>query len=145
MGFGKTGKAVTRFLLDRGAHVTVSEIRPRNHISEEIASFEKNGATIIAGDHPRELFLCPDFIVISPGVDPHLQPLVEAQKKGIPVISEIELASRFIDAPIVGITGTNGKTTTTALIASILSRSGFSVFVVMAYRTCFVTIRIRAG
>ncbi len=129
VGFGKTGKAVTRFLLDRGAHVTVSEIRPRNHISEEIAPFEKNGATIIAGDHPRELFLCPDFIVISPGVDPHLQPLVEAQKKGIPVISEIELASRFIDAPIVGITGTNGKTTTTALIASILSRSGFSVFV----------------
>jgi len=129
VGFGKTGKAATRFLLDRGARVTVSEIRPRNHISEEIAPFEKNGATIIAGDHPRELFLCPDFIVISPGVDPHLQPLVEAQKKGIPVMSEIELASRFIDAPIVGITGTNGKTTTTALIASILSRSGFSVFV----------------
>jgi len=128
VGFGKTGKAVTRFLLHRKAHVTVTEIRPRDSIGNEVVPFEKDGAAIIAGSHPPELFLGPDLIVLSPGVDPDLKPLVGARQKGIPIISEIELASRFIGSPIIGITGTNGKSTTTALIASILSGSGFSVF-----------------
>jgi len=128
VGFGKTGKALTRFLLDGGANVTVNDNKTRPQIGEDVHFFERNGAEFVLGNHPLEIFLRPDLIVISPGVDPKLTPLIQARKKGIPVGSEIELASRFINSPIIGITGTNGKTTTTALIAEILRWSGFSVF-----------------
>ena len=128
VGFGKTGKAITRFLLDRGAVVTINDTKIHLELSEEISPFQKEGATFILGGHPSEIFLSPDFIVLSPGVDPHLSPLRQANKRGIPLVSEIELASWFIKTPIIGITGTNGKTTTTSLISEILRFSGFSVF-----------------
>jgi UDP-N-acetylmuramoylalanine--D-glutamate ligase len=128
VGFGITGKSVTRFLLDQRAIVTVNDIKGREDIGDDLYLFESMGAEFVLGNHPDEIFLRPDLIVVSPGVNHHLQPLIKAQKKGIPVISEIELASRFIDSPIIGITGTNGKSTTTALIAKILSWSGYKVF-----------------
>src|SRR5690606_20307684 len=70
-----------------------------------------------------------DFIVLSPGVPHTIAPVIRAMEKGIPVIGEIELASRFIREPIVAITGTNGKTTTTVLVGEILRKSGRKVFV----------------
>jgi len=128
VGFGKTGKALTRFLLDREAVVTVNDSKSQREICDDLDNSKKRGAEFIFGGHPLEIFLRSDLIVISPGVDPGITPLVHARNKGIPVVSEIELASRFITSPVIGVTGTNGKTTTTSLIAEILRRSGFSVF-----------------
>ena len=129
VGFGKTGKALTSFLLDRGATVTVNDSKTRDKIGESLCLFENNGARFVLGSHPGEIFLRSELIVISPGVNPNLIPLIQARQKGIPIISEIELASRFIHSPIIGIAGTNGKSTTAALIAEILSCSGLSVFI----------------
>ena len=128
VGFGKTGKAITRFLLDRGAVVTVNDSKTIMELSADIAPFKKDGATFILGGHPSEIFVCQDLIVLSPGVDPNLSPLRQAHKRGIPLVGEIELASWFIRTHVIGITGTNGKTTTTSLLSEILRYAGFSVF-----------------
>lgn len=128
VGFGKTGKAIARFLLNRGAVVTVNDNKTSAELSAEIAPFKKDGATFVLGGHPAEIFLPADFIVLSPGVDPNVPALRQAHERGVPLVSEIELASWFIKTPIIGITGTNGKTTTTSLLSAILRHAGFSVF-----------------
>ncbi|MCD6353676.1 MAG: UDP-N-acetylmuramoyl-L-alanine--D-glutamate ligase, partial [Proteobacteria bacterium] len=128
IGFGKTGKAVTQFLLNRQAAVIVNDKRACFDFEDDLDFFEKRGAEFVLEKHPAELFLRPDIIVISPGVDSNLMGLSDARKRGITIMSEIELASRFITVPIIAVTGTNGKTTTTSLISEILQRSGFSVF-----------------
>ena len=128
VGFGRTGKAAARFLLSRGAEVTVNDNKSRAETTEDLSGFEKQGAEFVLGGHPPEIFLRSDLIVISPGVDPAQPALRQAREKGIQVLSEIEIASRFINTPIIGITGTNGKTTTTSLITEILRTCGFSVF-----------------
>lgn len=128
VGFGKTGKALARFLLDQGALLTVNDLKSRNEIGPELTVLESAGVAFRLEGHPVEAFLGADLIVVSPGVDLRLAGLVEARRRGIPILSEIELAARFISAPLVGITGTNGKTTTTNLVAELLRHSGFSVF-----------------
>jgi UDP-N-acetylmuramoylalanine--D-glutamate ligase len=81
------------------------------------------------GYHDNTTFIAQDFIVISPGVPHTITPLQQARDKGIPVLGEVELASRYITEPIVAITGTNGKTTTTTLLGQMLQDSGVAVFV----------------
>lgn len=88
---------------------------------EELRSWE---IEIEWGGHSIEHFLRQDLIVLSPGVDPNIEPVQEALKKGIPVISEIELAYHFLKAPLIAITGTNGKTTTTLLTGEMLKEEG---------------------
>ena len=80
------------------------------------------------GGHPESAFEDLDLIVVSPGVPP-LAELDKAERRGVPVISEVELASRFIDAPIVAVTGTNGKSTVTTLIGEMCGRLGRPIFV----------------
>jgi UDP-N-acetylmuramoylalanine--D-glutamate ligase len=81
------------------------------------------------GRHRTQTFERADLVVLSPGVSHQIEPVLRAKKRGVPVIGEIELASRFIKEPIIAITGTNGKTTTTEILGSMLLRSGFNVFV----------------
>jgi UDP-N-acetylmuramoylalanine--D-glutamate ligase len=81
------------------------------------------------GRHRPETFQNADLIVLSPGVPHTIAPVIQAQKNGTAVMGEIELASRFIEEPIVAVTGTNGKTTTTELLGEMLRRSGLDVFV----------------
>ncbi len=128
VGFGKTGKAVTRFLLERDVRVTVNDSKSPYDVDDDFVELKERGAAFVLGSHPVDVFTEADLIVLSPGIDPRLQAVVAAREKGIPIISEIELASRFIDVPIIGVTGTNGKTTTATLIAEILSASGLSVY-----------------
>lgn len=128
VGFGKTGQALTRFFLDQGAVVTVNDAKARNEIGPELAALEAAGAVFELGGHPAEVFLEAELIVVSPGVDLRLAGLTHARRQGTPILSEIELAARFVSAPVIGITGTNGKTTTTRLVTDLLRHGGFSVW-----------------
>jgi UDP-N-acetylmuramoylalanine--D-glutamate ligase len=82
-----------------------------------------------AGGHNRETFLNAELIILSPGVPNDMALLVAARKRDIPVIGELELASRLIDTPIIAVTGTNGKSTGTAFLGDMLEKAGFEVFV----------------
>ncbi len=127
VGLAKTGLATVRFLREKGAIVSTSEARPEEEM-KEVAS-ELRGFSIVAewGGHTVGHFLHQDLIVLSPGVDPAIEPIQKALDKGVEVISEIELASRFIHVPMIAITGTNGKTTTTLLVGEMLKAEGKQV------------------
>jgi UDP-N-acetylmuramoylalanine--D-glutamate ligase len=127
LGMARSGLATARFLVNRGALVTVSEKKVQAELPSEIEQLTSWNVAWEAGGHRRETLLRADFIVISPGVPLALPVLAEAGKMGVEFISEIELASRFLKGKIVGITGSNGKTTTTALTGEILKRAGFDV------------------
>lgn len=127
-GLGKTGIQTVRFLLKRGVDVRATDITPIDKLPKEVREFERMGVSIESGEHRVETFLWPDMVVLSPGVPFGLPPVKESIRRGIDVISEVELAWRFIKKPIIGITGSNGKTTTSTLIARILEASGKRVF-----------------
>lgn len=128
VGLGKTGIQTVRFLLKKGAEVRASDLTPFEKLPEEAKEFQKSGVKIEAGGHRNETFLWADMIVLSPGVPFGLPPVKEALDRGIEIISELELAWRFINKPVIAITGSNGKTTTSSLIARILRASGKRVF-----------------
>ncbi|MDD3293798.1 MAG: UDP-N-acetylmuramoyl-L-alanine--D-glutamate ligase [Geobacteraceae bacterium] len=129
VGLARTGASVARFLSERGARVTVTDRREREAVASFIESLQERDVAFELGRHGDETFLSADLIVVSPGVPMDIAPIKLAVSRGIPVISEIELAYRFIDAPIAAITGTNGKTTTTTLSGEIFSACGFKTFV----------------
>ncbi|MDA8140590.1 MAG: UDP-N-acetylmuramoyl-L-alanine--D-glutamate ligase [Desulfobacteraceae bacterium] len=129
MGLARTGLAVARFLKSQGARVTVTDQATEKglgHFAQEVRSLE---VALELGGHRPDTLAAAHMIVISPGVPHTIAPLEEARRKGIPVIGEIELSARFIKAPIVAISGTNGKTTTTELLGRMLAASGKRVFV----------------
>ena len=125
-GAARSGIAAAALLVERGARVTLSERR------DEIAdasSLTERGVTLELGGHRINTFAGADLIVLSPGVPPE-QPAIEAARaRGVPVIAEIELASRWLKGRVIAITGTKGKSTTTALTGKILERAGFDVTV----------------
>ena len=129
VGLGQSGLASTRFCRAVGAIVTVSEAGDASAFKNEIRQLEPAGVTLEFGPHRPETFQTADLVVLSPGVPHTLAPLEAARRRGIPVVGEMELASRFIAEPIVAVTGTNGKTTTTELIGAMLEASGLDVFV----------------
>jgi len=130
VGMAESGIAATRFLLARGAKVVVSELKGEEVVAEKAMALRALGATVETGGHSRESFLSAELIVVSPGVPLGIPGLAEARRKNIPIISEIELAYRFARGRIIGITGANGKTTTTTLVGEILRKAGFRVEVV---------------
>ncbi len=129
VGLGMTGLATARFLHHRGAVVTVTDMATEDDLATSVLELHQLGIRTEIGSHRRESFESSELIVLSPGV-PHTHDfLTGARRKGIPVIGEIELASRFISDPIIAITGTNGKTTTTSLLGAMLVECGMIVFV----------------
>ena len=129
VGLGITGVAVARFLKNREAAVTVTDRAPEPDLGSKVEDLRAKGISLEFGGHQTETFENADLIVMSPGVPHTIAPVVLARERGIPVIGEIELASKFIRRPVVAVTGTNGKTTTTELIGDMLKRSGYKVFV----------------
>lgn len=129
VGLARSGIACARFLRDRGGVVTATDSKPVDALGEGIQILKDLGIQIEAGGHRVQTFLDSDIIVLSPGVPMTIAPIREAKDRGIRVISEVELACNFIKTPIIAITGTNGKTTTTTLIGEILERSHKEVFV----------------
>jgi len=127
VGFGKTGKAVCDFLLRQNIpiNIKVSESKSISGLSQEIKPYQKKQIKFETGGHKIQSFLDSDLIIPSPGVPP-VPPVQEAEKKGIPVISEVELAFRFLKGQIIGITGSNGKSTVASLIHQILKDGGLS-------------------
>jgi UDP-N-acetylmuramoylalanine--D-glutamate ligase len=129
VGLGKSGLAAARFCRGAGAAVTVSEAGQAESFNTAIAQLEPAGVRLEFGHHRPETFQKADLIILSPGV-PHTLPSFEdARRRGVPVMGEMELASRFIREPIAAVTGTNGKTTTTELLGAMLKASGMTVFV----------------
>ena len=129
VGLGKSGVASALFLKKYGARVTVSDAKPEDQLRSEIPLLLDHGITVETGGHGDRTFRGQDLIVVSPGVPVDAPHLVQARALGEPVIGEIELAAQFLPGPIVAITGSNGKTTTTTLAGEILSASGKSTVV----------------
>ncbi|MFP4193763.1 MAG: UDP-N-acetylmuramoyl-L-alanine--D-glutamate ligase [Desulfosalsimonas sp.] len=127
-GLGSTGRALAYFLLRRGAEVTVSDSAPEKTLSDVPVKLRQAGAKLELGGHLPRTFEQSDLVVLSPGVPHTIAPVEAARRAGVPVIGEIELAARFITTPVVAVTGTNGKSTVTRLIALMLEESGLSVF-----------------
>jgi UDP-N-acetylmuramoylalanine--D-glutamate ligase len=101
---------------------------PRRTLAD-LADLEARGVRIETGGHHAASFLAADLIVISPGVPTDMALLAQARLQGIPVWGEVELASRLTAARFLGITGTNGKSTTTSLVGAMLDAAGFPVVV----------------
>ena len=124
VGLGRSGVASALFLQSHGAKVTVSDSKSEDQLGQEIPVLLDHGIAVETGRHGERTFQNQDMIVVSPGVPFDAQPLVQARALGEQVIGEIELAAEFLSGPIVAITGSNGKTTTTTLVGEILAKSG---------------------
>ena len=129
VGLARTGVSVARFLASRSAQVTVTDLRDEIALAGVMNELGALDIRWVLGRHDEIDFISADLIVVSPGV-PQDQPLLAAaHRAGTEIVSEIELASRFITAPLVAITGTNGKTTTTTLAGEIFKGNGFATYV----------------
>ncbi len=120
VGLGLSGSALVRFLAGRGALVGVSEARPETGFQHWL----KVNASLLErtefGGHTEAFLVSSDLIVVSPGVRPDLPVLDSAARRGVPVVGELEVAMDGCEARVAAVTGTNGKTTTTALLGHLL-------------------------
>ncbi len=124
IGLAREGTALARFLAECGATVTVSDIKSREELSESIEALASLPIRFMLGGHPTEI-LEADVAFVSPGVPLEIPILAEARKRGIPISSETRLFAQLCPAPIIGITGSSGKTTTTALVGGMLEKAGY--------------------
>ncbi len=129
VGLARTGIVTALFSSGYGATVTATDERPESELAETAAKLRAAGVKLELGGHSPESFLQQDLIVLSPGVPANLSALAAARAHNIPVWSEIELAWRFLRGKLVAITGSNGKTTTTSLVAHILKTANIPVMV----------------
>ena len=129
VGMARSGLGAAEFLARQGAVVMVSDNRPAEALGPEIQFLKECQIDWQVGGHTDEVFSKAELIVVSPGVPLTLPVLQSARQAGKEIISEIELASRYLEGKIIAITGTNGKTTTTTLIGEILKTAGFPVLV----------------
>jgi UDP-N-acetylmuramoylalanine--D-glutamate ligase len=127
VGLARSGVAAARALHALGAIVTVTDKKPVEQLAAQITALG-SGITVAAGGHPDRIFTETDLIVLSPGV-PGIAPLLLARQRGVKVISELELAWLLSDAPYIGITGTNGKSTVTTLVGLMLAKAKQNVLV----------------
>jgi len=128
VGVGKSGLAAARFLRKRGARVTVSDARPALLIAE-LSMLLDEGLMVEAGSHGLLTFRRQDLIVVSPGVPADVPELAQVRALGMHIIGELELGAQFLQGLAIGITGSNGKTTTTTLVGEILTASGRTTLV----------------
>ena len=129
VGAGRSGLAATRFLIGRGARVILTDIKEKKSLNAAIDGLigsvgNMDSLELELGGHRPESFRRCDLAVVSPGVPLSLPELELSRKAGIPIIAEIELAFRHLKGRIIGITGSNGKTTTTTLVARLLKGAG---------------------
>lgn len=128
VGLGRSGTSVTKLLSKKGVEVTVTDERNKTDLKEFLDQLEGYDYQSELGKHVLKTFTEQDFIVVSPGVPLDIKPLQQAAKSNIPIVSEIEVAAQFITEPIIAVTGTNGKTTTSHLIAEMIRAGGKTAF-----------------
>lgn len=127
LGLARSGAAVARLLHKHGAHVVVNDQKPLEQLGEEAAELAALGIEVIGGGHPKGIVHDGlDFVVKNPGIPYKAAPIQQALALGIPVWTEVEIAYRFAKAPLIGITGSNGKTTTTTLVGLMLGVAGLN-------------------
>lgn len=124
VGLARTGVATALFCAARGARVSATDSRTESEIGEAIAKLKDAGVILELGSHGEKTFLEQELIIPSPGVPADETHLQAARAKGVAIWSEIELAYRFMKGRLIGITGSNGKTTTTSLVEHILKTAG---------------------
>ena len=123
VGLARSGVAAARLVAREGARLTVTDVRNEAELAQPLAALESLGARRVLGGHDRADFEGADLVVVSPGVPLAIPEIALARARGVPVWGEIELAARFLPGtPVVAITGTNGKSTTTALTGALFAR-----------------------
>jgi UDP-N-acetylmuramoylalanine--D-glutamate ligase len=129
VGLGKSGLSAAMFLREQGARVTVSDTRSAVALAKEIPALLEAGIMVESGGHGLLTFRRQDLIVVSPGVPMDTPEVKQVVAFGLPVIGELELASRYLRGRVVAITGSNGKTTTTTLVGKIFADAGVPTLV----------------
>ena len=129
VGLGKSGLSAAMFLRAQGARVTVSDTRSAVALEKEIPALLEAGIMVESGGHGLLTFRRQDLIVVSPGVPMDTPEVKQVVAFGLPVIGELELASRYLQGRVVAITGSNGKTTTTTLVGKIFADAGVPTLV----------------
>ncbi|MDD5491342.1 MAG: UDP-N-acetylmuramoyl-L-alanine--D-glutamate ligase [bacterium] len=124
LGAARSGLACANLLARKGAQVIINDNNARSLTAKDLMLLKQKGIMVKTGGHPVSLLSGIDFIVVSPGIRSDLPLLQKARQQNIPVLSEIEVAYSYLTSPIIAITGTNGKTTTTSLIGEIFRQAG---------------------
>jgi len=126
-GAARSGIAAARFLLEQGATVALTDQKLLEKWAPEALALKESGVGLLPGEPPSWLLDQIDVVIVSPGVPGNIIPIRYAERAGAEVIGEVELAARYLKGRIVGITGSNGKTTTTSLIGELLRDAGLTV------------------
>lgn len=127
VGLARSGIAAAGFLASRGARVVATDRKPEGELEAEALSLKGLGVELEAGAHRAETFTGADMVVVSPGVPWDLRELASARARGVPVMAELELGFRFLPGPVAAVTGTKGKSTTTAALGAMLREMGRDV------------------
>ncbi len=130
LGMARQGRALGRWLPTIGARVTLSDMRGADALKDALAEFAgRDGVQVALGGHPLDLLDGCDVLCVSGGVSPDIPIVQEAQRRGIRVTNDAQLFIERCPAPVLGITGSAGKTTTTALTGAMCRASGRRTFV----------------
>ncbi|MCM2277646.1 MAG: UDP-N-acetylmuramoyl-L-alanine--D-glutamate ligase [Oligoflexia bacterium] len=129
VGFGLSGVAVAKYMARQGAKVTVTDLKQKSELMESVNACAELKLEYELGRHNNKTFHSVDLIVVSPGVPLNIKPLEEAREKNIPITSEVELAAQALEEPLIAITGTNGKTTTTTILGEMFKADEKPVYV----------------
>ena len=126
IGAARSGVAAARFLVEQGAIVALNDQKPLDQWSAEALALKEEGVGLLPGEPPSWLLDQLELVVVSPGVPATIIPIRYAERAGAEIIGEVELAARYLKGRVVGITGSNGKTTTTTLIGELLRNAGLN-------------------
>jgi UDP-N-acetylmuramoylalanine--D-glutamate ligase len=129
LGMARSGIAACHLLQEAGARVTVADRKEAGELGTVLDKIDRDHVCVTVGAQYESSLAHADLVVISPGVPHRLDALERVRRRGVNVISELELASRFLSAPLLAITGTNGKSTTVTLIGRMLAEQGKPAFV----------------
>jgi len=129
VGLARSGVAAARMLQAVGAHVTVADGKETVDVASVLSQLDRRTLTVVVGRGYESALERADLVVISPGVPYRMEALQAVRRRGVRVIGELELASWFLTAPVLAVTGTNGKSTTVTLVGLLLAESGKRVFV----------------
>ncbi len=129
IGMARSGQSAARFLANRGAQVTGTDLKSEDLLGSGLTELKQLSVELVMGGYPHIKPGDYDLVIVSPGVPGNIEPILVAEEFKIPIWSELELAGRFIREPIIAVTGTNGKTTTTSLLEHTFKQAGYEVVV----------------